>query len=337
MLVIKGSTAMTDYPDGTPQDEEDLRNRTTYNVDAEKGDYRVPDPAEPPSMLPGSIAFYLPGRTQPVVFKGQPVIVVGRYSPETPDVLLDLTSDHGVLLGVSRRHAVIEWSDTGYVVHDLGSTNGTFVNERKLLPDEACPLNSGDQMRLGQLLSIVYISAQETAEMMLYLLPVIRDEKSAVTLRLTPLFLLQVGQYLQTLQELHTIMMNAMGEHGDSFVIQQIKIDDAGRSVEITLSGISASLQQLCQFLTQLKPADKGPDLAEVATLPERPLKPPSESSRVDAPSAHHRLYGQLARRMLTDMKVLFADETDTSVSRIGALLQRLLESQIRQSTVPPM
>lgn len=48
---------------------------------------------------------------------------------------------------VSRRHAQIAWSGTAHVLRDLGSTNGTYVNDRqvkeKLLAD-------GDQIKIGR-------------------------------------------------------------------------------------------------------------------------------------------------------------------------------------------
>jgi diguanylate cyclase (GGDEF)-like protein len=48
---------------------------------------------------------------------------------------------------VSRRHARIEHAESGYVVADLGSTNGTFVNDRQLA--DAVALHDGDYLRVG--------------------------------------------------------------------------------------------------------------------------------------------------------------------------------------------
>ena len=47
---------------------------------------------------------------------------------------------------VSRQHAVITYRDGVFLISDLGSVNGTFVNEKRI--DEAFPLFSGDQIRL---------------------------------------------------------------------------------------------------------------------------------------------------------------------------------------------
>lgn len=51
---------------------------------------------------------------------------------------------------VSRKHAVIEPRTAGDTVSDLGSTNGTFVNDKKL--DAPQTLHDGDCLRIGKFL-----------------------------------------------------------------------------------------------------------------------------------------------------------------------------------------
>lgn len=50
---------------------------------------------------------------------------------------------------LSRRHARVRFSEDGVVVEDLGSTNGTFVNDRRVYP--AVYLASGDRIQFGAL------------------------------------------------------------------------------------------------------------------------------------------------------------------------------------------
>ena len=45
-----------------------------------------------------------------------------------------------------------------YIAHDLGSTNGTHVNGRRL---EYAPLSEGDMIRLGDVLGVVARVARE--------------------------------------------------------------------------------------------------------------------------------------------------------------------------------
>ncbi len=55
---------------------------------------------------------------------------------------------------VSRRHARITRQGEDYIIEDLGSSNGTFVNNRKL--DQPYALKSGDQISLGQTTRLIY-------------------------------------------------------------------------------------------------------------------------------------------------------------------------------------
>jgi len=56
---------------------------------------------------------------------------------------------------VSRRHASVEvYGSTCVLVKDLGSTNGTFVNGRRVT---ACELSDGDEIRVGDTRLVVTI------------------------------------------------------------------------------------------------------------------------------------------------------------------------------------
>jgi len=55
---------------------------------------------------------------------------------------------------LSRRHACIAWTGNGYVIEDLGSTNGTFVNGERVAGSRA--LKSGDRLRLGEQVELAF-------------------------------------------------------------------------------------------------------------------------------------------------------------------------------------
>ncbi len=50
---------------------------------------------------------------------------------------------------VSRRHARIRLADGGVLVEDFGSTNGTFVDEVRVVPGEDMLAVEGQEIRLG--------------------------------------------------------------------------------------------------------------------------------------------------------------------------------------------
>ncbi|MFV9503809.1 MAG: FHA domain-containing protein [Oscillochloridaceae bacterium umkhey_bin13] len=83
--------------------------------------------------------------------------LVGRptnSADHTP--LVDLTPCHALELGVSRRHALIKRQGERFVVQDLMSANGTFVNGLRLPPNQAIPIAPGDELRF----SLVVVQCQ---------------------------------------------------------------------------------------------------------------------------------------------------------------------------------
>ncbi len=50
---------------------------------------------------------------------------------------------------VSRRHARFAWTGSSFIVSDLGSTNGTFVNDASLSGVRERTLHDGDQVKIG--------------------------------------------------------------------------------------------------------------------------------------------------------------------------------------------
>ena len=65
-------------------------------------------------------------------------ITIGR-SPDCEIFLDDVT--------VSRKHAVIAKSESGFTIRDEGSLNGTFVNKRRV---ENAELEDGDELQIGK-------------------------------------------------------------------------------------------------------------------------------------------------------------------------------------------
>ncbi len=61
---------------------------------------------------------------------------------------------------VSRRHARITLDAGGGVVEDLGSKNGTYVNDRRI--ESPTPVADGDQIRVGSLLFTFRLSQSST-------------------------------------------------------------------------------------------------------------------------------------------------------------------------------
>lgn len=58
---------------------------------------------------------------------------------------------------VSRKHCTIIQNDSGLQVHDLGSSNGTYVNGEKV---QKSSLRAGDHLRIGSLRFVVQVDGK---------------------------------------------------------------------------------------------------------------------------------------------------------------------------------
>ncbi len=76
---------------------------------------------------------------------------IGRWDADNgvfPEIDLDT---HDNEAKVSRRHARIIRNNGSYMIEDLGSTNGTYVNRgRRLLPGSPQVLSDGDEVIVGK-------------------------------------------------------------------------------------------------------------------------------------------------------------------------------------------
>ena len=90
------------------------------------------------------------GKILPLMNRNE--FTLGRLSegqPIMPDI--DLTPYQAYACGVSRLHAVVKREGSRVLVMDLGSSNGTYVNGRRITPHVEQVLNHGDIVALGKL------------------------------------------------------------------------------------------------------------------------------------------------------------------------------------------
>ncbi len=98
-------------------------------------------------MAMGLIIVRGPGTGQTFTLGAEPVIV-GRESQTAKFVIADSA--------VSRRHARISRHGDIYVIEDLNSTNGTFINAQRVVG--TVPLTPGDLIELGTAVTLSYES-----------------------------------------------------------------------------------------------------------------------------------------------------------------------------------
>jgi pSer/pThr/pTyr-binding forkhead associated (FHA) protein len=77
-------------------------------------------------------------------------ILLGRFEPgasANPDI--DLSFDDRKSRVISRRHARIVGHDGYHLIEDMGSTNGTLINGKRLMIGQKVLLQSGDRVTFG--------------------------------------------------------------------------------------------------------------------------------------------------------------------------------------------
>ncbi len=107
---------------------------------------------------PKGIAIYTTESDVPITIQTDPQFTLGRkMTGEMDESFVDLRPFGAYENGVSRRHALIRVSENGYDLIDLGSTNGTWLEKKRLIPNRPYPLESGSRIYLGRLqLFVIY-------------------------------------------------------------------------------------------------------------------------------------------------------------------------------------
>ena len=86
-----------------------------------------------------------------------PEAVLGRQdaaSNSYPEIDLDPHGGHAA--GVGRQHARLVMDGGQLCLVDLNSVNGSYINRKKIPPDQPVPIQDGDEIRLGRLKMIYH-------------------------------------------------------------------------------------------------------------------------------------------------------------------------------------
>ena len=97
--------------------------------------------------------YFLLGSGSRIVLPPKSELMIGRVDKNNqvyPDI--DLSPHGGATQGVSRLHARLHQRGDVWVIEDYGSTNGTFLNGRRVGAGEEILLRHEDRIRCGQLL-----------------------------------------------------------------------------------------------------------------------------------------------------------------------------------------
>jgi len=90
--------------------------------------------------------------------------IKGRWPLDKPNTTVGRWEDNDIVVDdrwVSRYHARIRREDDHYVIEDLGSKNGTFVNGRRI--SEPTALADGDEVQVTPMIPLTFVGYASTA------------------------------------------------------------------------------------------------------------------------------------------------------------------------------
>jgi pSer/pThr/pTyr-binding forkhead associated (FHA) protein len=99
-----------------------------------------------------SVAYTIPGRLKVIARGNDPKIRIGAMINLRTETRLGTGQDNDVVLGdkfVSRYHARLQWDGISWWIEDLGSKNGTFVDNTRCLPKIPQPVTTGATISIG--------------------------------------------------------------------------------------------------------------------------------------------------------------------------------------------
>jgi hypothetical protein len=92
-----------------------------------------------------------------IILAPQEEVIIGRSDAKIDSIPdLDLASFGAAEQGVSRRHAAIRRGEDTLILIDLGSTNGTYLNGQRLIPNQPRVLRDGDEIRVARLVFHIF-------------------------------------------------------------------------------------------------------------------------------------------------------------------------------------
>jgi hypothetical protein len=120
--------------------------RWTLDVGADRGYYE--------RFRPEGVEFPASAPTRRYPLQQREILVGRSHGDHTPDVDLSGPLDDP---GASRRQVLLVRGEAGYSAIDLGSTNGTFLNDATdpMEPHRATPLGDGDRLHVGAWTTLV--------------------------------------------------------------------------------------------------------------------------------------------------------------------------------------
>jgi hypothetical protein len=200
---------------------------------------------QPPTLNIGEVMFLVAGKPDPIrirLMPGENTIMLGRRFEDENTPHLDLSDVSNVSGSVSRRHAVVDLSGDKPTVEDLGSTNGTWVNETQLEAGKARALRTGDLIRMGQQFVFVYFAVGTGVLESITL----TDKRASVDrgMRLTLGGLTRdLGGYLHALEDIQQVVDELLGQPPQEISIRDMNVRESPAITQMHITGALGAIR----------------------------------------------------------------------------------------------
>lgn len=187
------------------------------------------------SVYTDSFVIFVAGDNRPLIVpRIQGKVLIGRSVPNSDKPHIDLMDYNAGLLGVSRLHAFIQHTEHGYVIQDNNSTNGTYLNDTRLLPGSPHTFHSGDKVRLGQMNLYIYYTETETTQQTFFLVNHDLNENTSQSLTTHTLSTL-VSPFLRALGDLQKVCNQIIEREHEDVMINSIVVVRQNQSLSINV------------------------------------------------------------------------------------------------------
>lgn len=138
-----------------------ITTNTTFHVMSQRSRSRPEGkrlrPMDAANLGGHSMLLYIDSQDDPIVILLTSEIVFGRAASNDSSPRFDLALYGAQDFGVSRKHIIFKRTDKGVFVEDMGSANGSYLNETRVDPYTPVKIESGDRLRLGQFALEIYL------------------------------------------------------------------------------------------------------------------------------------------------------------------------------------
>lgn len=207
--------------------------------------------AEHLATLPeDGLVLFVMNAQEPIILESVSQVILGRDVQDSAIPYVDLTPYGALERGVSRQHVQITLTEGAYTLVDLGSTNGTWLNQGRLIPGKSYQLHSSDQISLGQLrITTCFHADEETEDVVFY----VRDATIPVSVphHLTPQYIaVTVVPFLQAIIELQELVREFRGQIPKKVDINALSSIKRDPTIIVSLSGATETVGLLQKWVT---------------------------------------------------------------------------------------